>query len=368
MGAKINTVIVILLFGSLWFMAYLMISNPLKVNRRANIFFGLSMLLWSTYWLDEIGKLLDISLPDNGSAYILFHFAQFFSPILFYFTVLNFTEPLRKFRKKDLLFLILPFFYLISMITEEIFRSETGIYEIIQVILILIQVLWYSILSYLRIRKHQKKIETFSSETSGINLFWLEYIIILVLVISILVFLYNLIYYKVNLNLFMNSIFLLVIYGIGYFALRQKEIYPSDEKIRQDLELINQEIVSVNRKKIISDSDLVVHKTALNKLMTEQQPYLDSELTLMKLAEITQLSAHQLSYIINTGFNDNFFGYINNYRIEKAKQLLRQSDSKYSILGIAFESGFNSKTTFNNTFKKITGLTPSEFKENSPKL
>lgn len=368
MAAKINTFVVILLFGSLWFIAYLMISNPLKVNRRANNFFGLSMILWSTYWLDEIGKVLDLTLPQSGIAFILFRFAQFFSPILFYLTVLNFTEPLRKFRKKDIFFLILPFFYLISLIAEEFFKTGTVIFDIIQVILILIQVLWYSILSYLKIREHQKKILTFSSETSGINLFWLEYIIILVLVISVLVFLYNLIYYKVNLNLFMNSIFLIVIYGIGYFALRQKEIYPSDEKIRQELVLINEEIVSVNKKKIISDSELVQHKTALNKLMTEQQPFLDSELTLMKLSEIARLSTHQLSYIINTGFDDNFFGYINNYRIEKAKELLTQSDSRYSILGIAFESGFNSKTTFNNTFKKITGLTPSEFKEKSPKL
>lgn len=368
MAAKISTFVVLIIFGSLWFSAYLMISNPLKVNRRANIFFGLSMLLWSTYWLDEIGKILDISLPENGWIFILFRFAQFFSPILFYFTVLNFTEPLRKARKKDLLFLILPFFYLISLFSREFFSGNNSIPEIIQFILILVQVLLYSILSYLRIREHQKKIETFSSETSGINLYWLEYIIILVLVISVLIFLYNLIYYKVNLNLFMNSIFLIVIYGIGYFALRQKEIYPADEKVRQELVLINEEIVSANKKKIISDSELVTHKTALNKLMMEQQPYLDSELTLMKLADIAKLSTHQLSYIINSGFNDNFFGYINTYRIEKAKELLMQSDNKYSILGIAFESGFNSKTTFNNTFKKITGVTPSEFKENSAEL
>lgn len=368
MPAKINTFVVLLLFGSLWFIAYILITNPLKVNRRANNFFGLSMILWSTYWLDELGKVLDITMPDHGWTLILFRFAQFFSPILFYLTVLNFTEPLRKFRKKDLLFLILPLIYLICLFAETYFPGSNGIPEIIQIVLILVQVLWYSILSYLKIREHQKKIETFSSETSGINLFWLEYIIILVLVISILVFLYNLIYYKVNLNLFMNSIFLMVIYAIGYFALRQKEIYPADEKVRQELVLINEEIVSPNKKKIISDSELISQKAALNKLMTEQLPYLDSELTLMKLAEISQLSTHQLSYIINSGFNDNFFGYINTYRIEKAKQLLRQTDSKYSILGIAFESGFNSKTTFNNTFKKITGITPSEFKENRSEL
>jgi AraC-like DNA-binding protein len=76
------------------------------------------------------------------------------------------------------------------------------------------------------------------------------------------------------------------------------------------------------------------------------------------------ITSHQLSYVINTGFNENFFRFINQYRVEKAKELLLLEEmNRLSILGIAFESGFNSKTSFNTTFKKFTGQTPSAFKE-----
>ncbi|MEF9477974.1 helix-turn-helix domain-containing protein [Chryseobacterium sp. 1B4] len=97
--------------------------------------------------------------------------------------------------------------------------------------------------------------------------------------------------------------------------------------------------------------------------MEIQKPYLDSELNLIRLAEMLSVSTHHLSYVINTGFGKNFFQYVNEYRIDHAKKLLKEPDSKLSILGIAYESGFNSKTSFNTTFKKVTGQTPSEFKK-----
>ncbi|RTZ46849.1 AraC family transcriptional regulator [Chryseobacterium arthrosphaerae] len=56
-------------------------------------------------------------------------------------------------------------------------------------------------------------------------------------------------------------------------------------------------------------------------------------------------------------FEKNFFQYVNEFRVEQAKKLLKETNSKLSILGIAYESGFNSKTSFNTTFKKLTGQT-----------
>src|SRR5690606_35792170 len=110
-------------------------------------------------------------------------------------------------------------------------------------------------------------------------------------------------------------------------------------------------------------------KTRLTDAMQKQKPYLESDLNLIKLANLLSVSTHQLSYVINTGFNKNFFQYINEYRIEKAKKLLSDNtNDNLSILGIAFESGFNSKTSFNTTFKKMTGKTPSEFKKTSSNL
>lgn len=99
--------------------------------------------------------------------------------------------------------------------------------------------------------------------------------------------------------------------------------------------------------------------------MKDGKPYLEGDLNLLKLSELIGISTHQLSYLLNNGFNENFFQFVNKYRVTHAKELLL-SDSYYkmSVLGIAFESGFNSKTAFNTMFKKIMGITPSEFRKN----
>ncbi|WP_051887248.1 helix-turn-helix domain-containing protein [Chryseobacterium piperi] len=92
-------------------------------------------------------------------------------------------------------------------------------------------------------------------------------------------------------------------------------------------------------------------------------------LNVLKLSDIIQIDAHQLSYLLNTGFNENFFHFVNKYRVQHAKELLLDdSQKKLSMVGIAFESGFNSKTAFNTIFKKMTQMTPSEFKKKHPDL
>ena len=83
-----------------------------------------------------------------------------------------------------------------------------------------------------------------------------------------------------------------------------------------------------------------------------------------KLALITELSNSYLSQIINQSQGQNFFDFINAYRVEEVKSLLHHPDyAHYTILGVAQEAGFKSKSTFNSVFKKMTGMTPSDYKK-----
>ncbi|BAP32045.1 quinolinate synthetase A [Chryseobacterium sp. StRB126] len=240
----------------------------------------------------------------------------------------------------------------------------TNPFESLSIILILFQALFYTLLSYITIRKHQRKIQQFSSNTEGINLNWLEYIILVILAVNIIYVVYNLFYDPKSLNFFINAVFLFVIYCVGYYSLKQKEIYPLEEKQREELISIQDDSDSVDvKRKLMPNEELERIKTQLENIMETQKPYLDSELNLIKLAEMVSVSTHHLSYVINTGCQKNFFQYVNEFRVEHAQQLLKDSESKLSILGIAYESGFNSKTSFNTTFKKVTGQTPSEFKK-----
>ena len=103
----------------------------------------------------------------------------------------------------------------------------------------------------------------------------------------------------------------------------------------------------------------------LQNVMMEEKPYLEPMLTIHGLSERTSIPVRHLSWVINKSLNQNFFDFISNYRIEETKRLLLEPESqKYSILGIALEVGFRSKSSFNLLFKKKTGLTPTEFRQN----
>ena len=98
--------------------------------------------------------------------------------------------------------------------------------------------------------------------------------------------------------------------------------------------------------------------------METRRPWLDPDLTLEQLALQLKLRPKLLSQAINEGLDQNFFEFINRYRIEEAKRLLTNPpDKKITVLEVLYEVGFNSKSSFNTVFKKQTGLTPSEFKK-----
>jgi AraC-like DNA-binding protein len=95
----------------------------------------------------------------------------------------------------------------------------------------------------------------------------------------------------------------------------------------------------------------------------KNKPYLNSELNLRQLAEETGIPSHQLSMLLSIYLNQNFYSFINGFRIEEAKRLLAEEDgTRFNIIEVAYEAGFNSKTTFNTAFKKSEGLTPSEYR------
>ncbi|MGE6397183.1 helix-turn-helix domain-containing protein [Chryseobacterium scophthalmum] len=104
---------------------------------------------------------------------------------------------------------------------------------------------------------------------------------------------------------------------------------------------------------------------ALKEFMIEKEPYLDSSLTIQDLAEQVKIPVKDLSALINLYMNKHFFDFINEYRIEKAKEILKDPLQKeLTILEILYQVGFNSKSSFSTSFKKYTGKTPTDFRKN----
>ena len=110
------------------------------------------------------------------------------------------------------------------------------------------------------------------------------------------------------------------------------------------------------------DSQQLVEK--LNSIMTNEQVYLNPELNLEQLAEQISIHPKMLSFILNEKVGKNFNDYINEFRVEEVKKrLLEDKYSPFTILAIAQDCGFQSKSTFNTAFKKIVGITPSAFRK-----
>jgi AraC-like DNA-binding protein len=118
------------------------------------------------------------------------------------------------------------------------------------------------------------------------------------------------------------------------------------------------EEVNSFESKSISDSDIKIVKN----LMEVEKAYLNPELNLSDLAKMANMSRGQLSEIVNSGFNKNFNDFVNSYRVEAFKAMLKdKKHEQLSLLGIAQDCGFNSKATFNRVFKKLTSHSPTEY-------
>lgn len=158
-------------------------------------------------------------------------------------------------------------------------------------------------------------------------------------------------------------------------ALLQRKDMEIDYRVRQ-IEEINVELKTLKKEKKkkkykgsrLTTTQSKAYLSRLIRFMEQEKPFLEEDLTLKDLAERTGIPLRDLSRIVNEKLHKNFNDFINFYRVEEAKQLLLlQGEKEMSILDIAFEVGFNSKSSFNSIFKKQTGMTPSLFKKKGDK-
>lgn len=118
----------------------------------------------------------------------------------------------------------------------------------------------------------------------------------------------------------------------------------------------------------LSQDEIQAYIEKITHLMEGGKMYLHENLSLRELASQLKADPNLISFILNKHLESNFYDFVNNYRIQEVKNKLNNPIYKHlSILGIALESGFNSKTTFNRVFKQVTGVTPREFQKNTKK-
>ncbi len=225
----------------------------------------------------------------------------------------------------------------------------------------LVACFWFYILAMKKVKAYQQYLYSHYSTTTGRSLSWLQSFLWMNLILSV-IWLTSYVsdflgfydasefaYFLVTIGLAIFSFF------IGYFLILQYnwfQVVPMEIDVEEETQ----------KNKLSSKTDS--YYDHLMKLMQEEKLYVDVELTLQNLAERLGISPGYLSRIINEKEHKNFFEFVNAYRIQDVKEkLVNEEYGHYSILGIALESGFKSKSTFNTVFKKLTGQTPSAYQK-----
>lgn len=116
-------------------------------------------------------------------------------------------------------------------------------------------------------------------------------------------------------------------------------------------------------KSALSDEQLKRIAEQLETYTKNSKPWLNEDLSLEVLSKKAGIPKHHLTQVLNSYYHKNFYQYINKFRVEKAKEIIMETNSKKSFIDIAHECGFNSKSSFNRYFKSFTQQTPSEFKK-----
>ena len=161
-------------------------------------------------------------------------------------------------------------------------------------------------------------------------------------------------------------IYYLCIEGYAQTQPRKLHFEPAKEMEKAIAEVSVLPNSSSGKTDKVTDDELAHWRSQIEKLMADEKPWLDPELSLPDLAQRLQTNASVLSAVVNRAFGKNFNDFVNEYRVEAVKRLLEDpAASHLSLLGIGLECGFNSKSTFNRAFRKVTGVAPSEWGKRS---
>jgi AraC-like DNA-binding protein len=239
--------------------------------------------------------------------------------------------------------------------------------------------LTYLIFVILRLRKHRTNVERIFSNVEKKYLNWLTFLswgILIIWVIassSLLIDRFTDITIPHYSGLLTNLAMCVFVFLMGYFGLNQPLIFV-DQRLVSPVSTSKQESGSnpmamddsKYRKSGLDEKQSSEIQGRLLELMHTEMPYLQKELNLYSLSELLQVQPNHLSQVINSLEGQNFFDFINMHRVTAAKEKIgSQQFENLTLLGIAFECGFNSKASFNRAFKKFTGLTPTDFKKQS---
>jgi putative ABC transport system permease protein len=350
-----------MIFIGLAFCLMLMITK--RVDRAANRFLGLALAVIVLWMISIVG--IDIRLETYYPHWSLLplQFSLALGPLI-YFYVIKITRPEYKFRFNDLLHFSPLLVELATWLLEvlESRRTNAAIYHTLAFhqlnpklqLLAFISVCAYLYASQMLIESFYRAQKFNGGDRPRLKLRWLYNLLIGFALLWLLWIPFTAYFYYDNqpgVHTYYPLYLLLAVMAIWTAAvviLRPDISSPADAS---------------SFLKLPPPSEFKDKGIWLKKVVKTNCYYRDPELSLPSLAEKLCLTTHELSRIINTGLKKSFNDFINEYRVAEVIQKMQDpAYDKITLLGIAYDSGFNSKSTFNLIFKKMTGKTPAEYK------
>lgn len=353
------------------FLLFLMIPNRKAYikSKTSRIILILIIFFNTHYQLDSYLNFQGIDMANwEGISYLYYHLYGF---LIFLFTLnlFNTGTKFKGFVYGMVLFTLIRTLFLFYIFEngftdEEIEKFDTLISAdaLLSVIMNIVFLLW----AFFKLKKIKFAVKL--SKVDSINYQWLYRLIIVSIIIYAVILQSYFFILKDDRNLLLylklESLILSVFFfAMAYFAIRFP-IFSIDGDFKEESDEIQKKYASSSLK----DHEMELLWNKILNIITEEKPYRKPDYRLNDLSESTQKSLHHVSQVINEKTGQSFSDFINKYRIEEAKELLLSPETQnLTILGMAYEVGFNSKTPFYNAFKKETGQTPSAFKKNFSK-
>lgn len=213
------------------------------------------------------------------------------------------------------------------------------------------------------------------SDTEGKDLSWcrnLITVLIVIVALDISFSIYEMNYPPIDWNLGMVPAFLFV--GLSAFfaykGMGQAQVLLPDFLLEPETQEPDEKLPSIAPAAVshalagVSEQEIAQLKERLYYVLEHEKPYLNDSLTLADLAAQIPITDKKLSELLNRHVNISFYDLVNDYRVETVKEKMRSPEMRqFTLLALAFESGFKSKTSFNRVFKQKTGVSPSQFYE-----
>ncbi len=218
----------------------------------------------------------------------------------------------------------------------------------------------YTIMTIIEGRKYNKRIKINFSDIEKINLNWIMHFIYgtaVVWAVVVISYALNFIFgheFQANILIYIFISFLL--YSLGIKSLRQPEVVMVEKELPDE--------ASSYEKSGLTDEKAESINNTLIEFIEREKPHLNNKLSLSDLASAINISNHNLSEVINKKRQQNFYDFINSFRVEEVKRLIKDDKKmNYSILALGYEAGFSSKSAFYTAFRKFTNQTPAQFRD-----